>query len=383
MACEGHRPFFISFSGIRTDIMGFKTPLYDTHVKLGAKIVDFGGWDMPLHYGSQIEEHHAVRRDCGLFDVSHMNVIDVKGAGTRDFLSQLVANDVGKLTAKGKALYSCMLNAKGGVIDDLIIYYVEDQCYRIVANAGTRDKDMAWIQSVAGRFKDVKVTMRDDLAMIAVQGPKAKEIAYRALGEALREGAGTLKPFYAATVDDLFVATTGYTGEDGFEIILSAQIVPSIWQKLVDAGAKPAGLGARDTLRLEAGMNLYGQDMDENIGPLESGLAWTVALEPTDRGFIGRDVLEKQKANGIGHKLVGLVLEGKGVLRNHQKVFCGAGEGEITSGSFSPTLERSIALARVPTAVELGSSCEVDIRGRREPARVVRYPFVRNGKGMI
>ena len=363
--------------------MGFKTPLYDMHVKLGAKMVDFGGWDMPLHYGSQIEEHHQVRRDCGMFDVSHMNVIDLKGSATGDFLRLLLANDVAKLKTKGKAIYSCMLNADGGVVDDLIVYYLDDSWYRIVANAGTREKDMMWIQNSASKFGDVKVTQRDDLAMIAVQGPSAKEKVYSTLGESLRESAGTLKPFHSVIVGELFVATTGYTGEDGFEIVLPARTAPFTWQTLIDAGVTPAGLGARDTLRLEAGMNLYGQDMDDTAGPLEAGLAWTVAFEPTDRGFIGREALEKLRTAGVPRKLVGLVLEGKGVLRNHQKVFCAAGEGEITSGSFSPTLERSIALARVPAAVELGSRCEVDLRGRREPARVVKYPFVRNGKSCL
>jgi aminomethyltransferase len=363
--------------------MGHRTPLYDTHVQLGAKMVDFGGWDMPLHYGSQIEEHHHVRRDAGMFDVSHMNVVDVKGNDVRDFLRLLVANDIARLKHRGKALYTCMLDIKGGVIDDLIVYYLEDQWYRIVANAGTREKDMAWLQNVASRVGDVRVTQRDDLAMIAVQGPNAKEKTYRALGERVRELAGVLKPFFSADVGDLFVATTGYTGEEGFEIILPSRNVASAWQALLDAGVKPAGLGARDTLRLEAGMNLYGQDMDERTTPLESGLAWTVAFEPAERGFIGREALEKQRSAGVAHGLVGLVLEGKGVLRGHQKVYCNGGDGEITSGSYSPTLDKSIALARVPAAVALGSRCEVDIRGRREPARVVRFPFVRNGKSCL
>jgi aminomethyltransferase len=363
--------------------MGHRTPLFEAHVAAGARIVDFGGWDMPLHYGSQLEEHHAVRRDCGMFDVSHMNVIDVRGAATREFLQLLVANDVARLKTKGKALYTCMLNAKGGVIDDLIVYYLDDQWYRIVANAGTRDKDMVWIQDVARRFGDVKITQRDDLAMIAIQGPNAKDKVYAALGAGLRDKAGALKPFFAVSAGELFVATTGYTGEEGFEIILPARIAPATWQQLVAAGVRPAGLGARDTLRLEAGMNLYGNDMDETTTPLEAGLAWTVAFEPADRGFIGRDVLDRQHAEGVPRKLVGLVLEGKGVLRGHQKVYNATAEGEITSGTYSPTLERSIAFARVPADVETGDVVEVDIRGRREPARVVKYPFVRNGKGLI
>ena len=364
--------------------MGNRTPLYDNHLKMGAKIVDFGGWDMPLHYGSQIEEHHKVRKDCGMFDVSHMNVVDVKGAKVRDFFRLLLANNVDKLKTKGKALYSCMLTAKGGVIDDLIVYYMDDQWFRMVMNAATRDKDMAWVNTAAKEFGGLTVTPRHDLAMIAVQGPNAKEKVYQTLGEALRAPAGALKPFHAAAVGELFIATTGYTGEDGFEIILPAKAAPFTWQMLNEAGVAPIGLGARDTLRLEAGMNLYGSDMDETTTPLESGLAWTVALDPSDRKFIGREVLDKQKAQGVPRQLVGLVLEGKGVLRNHQKVNCnGAGEGEITSGSFSPTLNQAIALARVPAAVKIGDRATVDLRGKPAMVRVVKYPFVRNGKSCL
>jgi aminomethyltransferase len=364
--------------------MGNRTPLYSDHIKLGAKIVDFGGWDMPLHYGSQIGEHHKVRNDCGLFDVSHMNVVDVKGAGVRDFFRLLLANNVDKLKTRGKALYSCMLNGKGGVIDDLIVYYLDDAWFRVVMNAATREKDMAWVSAAAKKFGGVTVTMRDDLAMIAIQGPHAKQKVYQALGETLRDSAGTLKPFHAVTVRDLFIATTGYTGEDGFEIILPATSAPRTWQQLHSVGVPPVGLGARDTLRLEAGMNLYGSDMDETTTPLESGLAWTVAFEPSDRNFIGREVLDRQKAQGVPCLLVGLVLEGKGVLRNHQKVTCdGAGEGEITSGSFSPTLNQAIALARVPAAVKTGDRGTVELRGKPATVRVVKYPFVRNGKACL
>jgi aminomethyltransferase len=381
--------------------MGHRTPLYEAHVQAGAKIVDFGGWDMPLHYGSQIEEHHKVRHDCGMFDVSHMVVSDLKGSAARDFLKLLLANNVDKLKTKGRALYSCMLNSKGGVIDDLIVYYMDDAWFRIVSNAGTHDKDLAWMNAAAKEFgrsrhpasRDtsaslhvgtVTITERADLAMIAVQGPNAKEKVYAALGENLRDAAGSLKPFHAVVIGELMVATTGYTGEDGFEIILPAKAAAFTWQMLAEAGVLPCGLGARDTLRLEAGMNLYGSDMDETTTPLESGLAWTVALEPKERKFIGREALEKQLAGGVPRSLVGLVLEGKGVLRNHQKLKCnGLGEGEITSGSFSPTLEVSVALARVPAGVKLGDKVEVDMRGKPMTARVVKYPFVRNGKSCI
>jgi len=363
--------------------MGQRTPLYDTHVAAGAKIVDFGGWDMPLHYGSQLEEHHQVRRDAGMFDVSHMVVSDFKGSSVRDFLRLLVANNVDKLKTPGRALYTCMLNSKGGVIDDLIVYFMNDQWFRIVSNAATHDKDLAWITAAAREFGNVTVTERPELAMIAVQGPNAKEKTYAALGENLRDTAGTLKPFHSVTIGELMVATTGYTGEDGFEIILPAKAAVFTWQMLAEAGVKPCGLGARDTLRLEAGMALYGSDMDETITPLEAGLAWTVALDPKDRHFIGRESLEKQLAAGVPRQLVGLLLDDKGVLRSHMKVHCPQGEGETTSGSFAPTLNRSIALARVPAGVKTGDHVEVDIRGKRMTATVVKYPFARNGQSCL
>jgi len=363
--------------------MGHRTPLYDAHVAAGAKIVDFAGFDMPLHYGSQIEEHHQVRRDAGMFDVSHMSVSDLKGERVRDFLRLLLANDVGKLRTPGRALYSCMLNQSGGVMDDLIVYFMDEHWFRIVSNAATREKDLRWIESTAQQFGGVRLIERSDLAMIAVQGPTAREKVYAALGEALRHTAGVLKPFHAVTVGELFIATTGYTGEDGFEIILPGRSAPFTWQMLHAAGVQPIGLGARDTLRLEAGMNLYGADMDESTTPLESGLAWTVAFDAPDRQFIGREPLEAQRASGVPRALVGLVLEDKGVLRSHQKVHCGAGQGEITSGSFAPTLNRSIAFARVPAGAVAEGKCEVDIRGKMMAARMVKYPFVRNGKSCL
>ena len=357
-----------------------QTPLYEKHIEANAKMVDFGGWDMPLNYGSQLEEHKQVRSDAGMFDVSHMTVVDIKGDKVRDFLSRLVANDVGKLKTKGKALYTCMLNENAGVIDDLIVYYLEDDWFRLVVNAATREKDIDWLQKHVEAFDGVTVTEREDMAMIAVQGPKAREKVYAAMGEDIRKATENLKPFHSVLIGELMIASTGYTGEDGFEIILPSKAAPFTWQMLLEAEVAPIGLGARDTLRLEAGMNLYGSDMDETTTPLESGLAWTVAWEPAERNFIGRDALEKQKGK-VERKLVGLVLEGKGVLRAHQKVICEQGEGEITSGSFSPTLGQSIALARVPANTSDG--IEVDIRGKAVPARIVKYPFVRNGKSCI
>ncbi|MCC6172655.1 MAG: glycine cleavage system protein T, partial [Gammaproteobacteria bacterium] len=403
--------------------MGRRTPLHDLHVALGARMVDFGGWDMPVHYGSQIEEHHAVRRGAGLFDVSHMCVVDLLGAGARAFLQGLLANDVGKLQTPGKALYSCMLNERGGVIDDLIVYFRAESAFRLVVNAGTRDKDLAWIRTRAqATGAALEILERNDLAMIAVQGPRVRELLAAQLPEAERAPTLALEPFFAREVaragaegrarpgvaaaatgaaqarsagDDgsrpaaaagagtgtgasgiadathdggWYVARTGYTGEDGFEVMLPAAQAEGLWRALNAAGAASCGLGARDTLRLEAGMNLYGNDMDESRHPLESGLAWTVAFDPPGRDFVGRAALEAVRAAGTSAKLVGLLLEDRGVLRGHQKVLVpGVGEGEVTSGTFSPTLERSIGFARVPRAT--GAEVQVDIRGKLLRAR--------------
>ena len=361
--------------------MGSRTPLYEKHSEAGARIVDFGGWDMPLHYGSQKEEHHAVRQNAGMFDVSHMTIVDLSGERVRDFLQYLVANDVAKLKDYGKALYTCMLNPDGGVIDDLIIYFMTESWFRLVVNAATRDKDLAWIRKQAGAF-DVKVNERAELAMIAVQGPNARELAAPCVDSEWRQQALELKLFTGMEAGDLFVARTGYTGEDGWEILMPAARAPLIWDRLVAGGVVPAGLGARDTLRLEAAMNLYGSDMDETISPLEAGLAWTVAWEPADRDFIGRKPLEAMRANPDKRRFVGLLLEDKGVLRNHQRVVVdGVGEGEITSGGFSPTIGRSIALARVPAGDY--DSAHVDVRGKLLNVRIVKTPFVRNGQVRI
>ncbi len=358
--------------------MGSKTPLYDKHVEAGARIVDFGGWDMPLHYGSQKEEHHAVRRNAGVFDVSHMTIVDLSGERVRAFLQYLVANDVAKLGDYGKALYTCMLNPDGGVIDDLIIYFVGDEHYRLVVNAATRDKDLAWIRQQAEPF-GVNVVERAELAMMAVQGPKARDSAAPCIPAEHRDAALALKPFNGRFAGDWFVARTGYTGEDGWEIVLPAAEAPAVWDRLLAAGVAPCGLGARDTLRLEAAMNLYGSDMDEDTSPLEAGLGWTVAWEPAERDFIGRAAIEKQRENTDRQRFVGLLLEGKGVLRNHMKVVVdGIGEGEITSGGFSPTIGRSIALARVPAGDY--DRARVEVRGKLLDVRIVKTPFVRNGE---
>ena len=357
-----------------------RTALYDQHVAAGARLVDFGGWDMPVNYGSQIEEHHAVRSDAGMFDVSHMCTIDLRGPGARALLARLLANDIVRLTTSGKALYSCMLRADGGVIDDLIVYFLDEQWFRLVVNAGTAHKDIAWIREQAPPA-GVSLTPRRDLAMIAVQGPQARVKVLPLLPPACQAGASGLGSFFGMSCGEWFVARTGYTGEDGFEVMLPAGDAKAFWNALQAAAVRPCGLGARDTLRLEAGMNLYGNDMDEGVSPFESGLAWTVVLGG-DRDFIGKAALVAQRSMGPARTLVGLLLLERGVLRSHQRVVAdGAGSGEVTSGTFSPTLGRSIGFARVPAAT--GDTVHVDIRGRLMPARVVKPPFVRNGKIMV
>ncbi len=363
--------------------MGSKTVLYSKHQAMGAKLVDFGGWDMPIHYGSQVEEHHAVRNAAGMFDVSHMTVVDVKGGDARLFLQHLLANDVARLKTSGKALYSAMLDESGGVLDDLIAYVMgapdsAGEWYRLVVNCATRKKDLAWMAQQAVRF-DVDLTERPELAMIAIQGPDAIERVCQVVSETKTALIRALAPFSGDGVGGWFIARTGYTGEDGLEIMLPEDEAAAFWQALADAGVAPCGLGARDTLRLEAGMNLYGNDMDESVSPLVANMAWTVAWEPAERDFIGRRALETQRQQGVSDKLVGLVLEGRGVLRAGQKVLLGSdGEGVVTSGTFSPTLGHSIALARVPVSV--GEHCDVEMRGKRIAVAVTKPCFVRHGK---
>jgi aminomethyltransferase len=361
-----------------------QTPLNAIHRAAGARMVDFGGWDMPVNYGSQIDEHRAVRTDAGMFDVSHMRVVDLEGAGARDFLRYALANNVDKLKDAGKALYSCLLKPDGTVIDDLIVYFLREDFFRLVVNAGTAEKDIAWFrQLVAERAPALVLTPRTDLAMIAIQGPNARPKVWRALPGSEQVSAA-LKPFTAAGMStkwgDVFIARTGYTGEDGFEIVISATRAVDLWQALVAEGVRPAGLGARDTLRLEAGMNLYGQDMDDTVSPLESGLGWTVDLA-SPRDFVGKAALAARRPS---RQLAGLVLVDKGgVLRAHQVVHTRHGDGEITSGTFSPTLNQSIALARLPAGVAPGDAVKVVVRDRELTARVVKPPFARNGKALV
>ncbi len=355
------------------------TPLNAAHRVLNARLVDFGGWEMPLHYGSQIAEHQNVRRDAGMFDVSHMLAVDVTGEGARSFLLKLLANNVDRLQKPGKALYSCMLNQAGGVLDDLIVYFLDTGRYRVVVNAATADKDLAWMREQASDLPGrIEIRPRRDLAMLAVQGPSAREKSWRAL-PALKAASERLEPFFAAQSADLFVARTGYTGEDGFELMLPASRAGETWNALLQAGVAPAGLGARDTLRLEAGMNLYGEDMDETVTPLECGLEWTVDLQGP-RDFTGKRALASSPPR---MRMLGLVLLERGVLRSHQPVETSDGQGITTSGSFSPTLQTSIALARLPVAALPDRQVKVNVRGKWLAARTVKCPFVRRGRSLL
>ncbi|MDN5891348.1 MAG: glycine cleavage system aminomethyltransferase GcvT [Psychrobacter sp.] len=372
-----------------------RTPLYQSHVDSEGKLVDFSGWELPIHYGSQIEEHEAVRNDAGMFDVSHMVIVDVKGSDAKAWLQKLLANDVAKLKTVGKALYSPMLNDMGGIIDDLIVYLSnsEETEYRIVSNAAPRDKDMAQFEKVAKDF-DVTLTERNDLAMLAVQGPKAVEKLAK-IKPSWADTLAGLKPFVGADLTDIegsdwFVARTGYTGEDGVEVIMHADEAPAFFEQLKANGVKPAGLGARDTLRMEAGMNLYGHDMNEETSPYESNMGWTLALKD-ERDFVGREALvskrKQSKDDNTAMKQVGLLLTTRGVLREGMTVTINQGTdneqtGVITSGTFSPSLKNSIAIARVPTSLSEEDSVQVDLRGKGKfvDVRVLKLPFVRNGK---
>jgi aminomethyltransferase len=361
-------------------MMGKQTALYSQHQIAGAKLVDFAGWDMPLSYRSQLQEHHAVRQDSGVLDVSHMLAIDIFGEDSAPYLSYLLANNPQRLTP-GKALYSCLLNHDAGILDDLILYQLAEQRYRIVVNAGNREQDSQWLMTQAEHFNNLVIKERADLAIVAIQGPNARKKAHSAFSKAQQSQLENLKLFHCIEQDDWCIARTGYTGEDGYEVMLPNHQAEIFWQHLLKLGISPCGLGARDTLRLEAGFNLHGSDMDITTTPLESNLAWTIGWDPSDRNFIGRQALAQQLQNNPPRKLIGLMLEEKGrLLRNHQKIILPeGGEGEITSGGYSPTLERSIAFARIPWSYN-ETHCHVSMGSKPQLAKIIKPPFVRKGK---
>jgi len=354
-----------------------RTPIFIHHQALNAKIVDFGGWALPVNYGSQIEEHLSVRSKCGLFDVSHMTVSDILGLQTLPFLEKLLANDINKAShLPGKALYSCMLNDDGGVIDDLIVYYINDQHCRLVSNASTNERVIAWIKLQIGSYQ-AELIERTELALLAIQGPTALSICQQVLDKEFADIALSLNRFQGAFWGQEFVGRTGYTGEDGLELIISATLAQRLWTAFIDAGVQACGLGARDTLRLESGMALYGNDLDIKHTPLESGLKWTVSLND-DRDFIGKSAL----LSAPKHKAIGLILEDKGVIRQHQEVWLNDEIiGEITSGTFSPSLSQSIGMARVTTDAKLivGDKVKIAVRNKHLSAVVARTPFIKNG----
>lgn len=354
-----------------------KTPCHDWHVAHGGRMVDFAGWDMPVQYTSIIEEHHAVRKAAGLFDIAHMGRIHFTGPDACRFLDHIVTNDVTKLQV-GQIRYALVTNDEGGILDDVLVYRFDDH-YLLVVNASNREKILGWIATHRGAF-DVNVEdLTFERSMLAIQGPRALEI----LGPLVDADIASLKYYTGvesrAMSQPAVVSRTGYTGEDGFEVIVAADQGLAVWESLFAAGAKhgllPAGLGCRDTLRLEAAMPLYGHELDETIDPFTAGLAFGVKLNADD--FIGKSALVAAKAHTELPTRVGLELAGRRIAREGSLIFSGENQiGRVTSGTFSPTLEKSIAMAYVATGFsQPGTSVEVDIRGKREPAKIVKLPF--------
>ncbi len=366
------------------EIMEKKTPLHHEHEQLQAHIVDFYGWQMPMHYGSQVLEHRAVRGAVGMFDVSHMTIVDVQGSDAKTFLQYILANDVAKLD-RGQACYTLMLNDQAGILDDLIVYNMHPLSYRLVLNAATKDKDLFWIKEHSQSYQ-VDLKLRDDLAMLAIQGPAYLNTLAHLFSKSAMQDISALKPFHCLDREGLFVAATGYTGEKGVELFVSQDRIVTLWKTLIEAGVQPCGLGARDTLRLEAGMHLYGQDMDEQVNPLEANLSWTVAWTPAERRFVGREALELIREQGISQRLVGIVMQDKGVLRSgmsvtfmdQQSQTC---EGTITSGTFSPTLGHAIALVRAPLGIKPEGN--VNIRKQCIKIQLTTPYFVKNGQSVF
>ena len=341
-------------------------------------MVDFHGWSMPINYGSQINEHNSVRENCGIFDVSHMTILDFKGDDAETFVRKLISNDIKKLTEPYAGLYSAMVNEQGGVIDDLIAYKMENG-YRLVVNCATRGEDLKWISSKSLNFK-VEMTERDDLSMIAVQGPRSLDVLSSCPAPIVR-ALESKKRQQGVYGNNMFATKTGYTGEIGFEVILPHEQAVNLWQNAIDAGAVPVGLGARDTLRLEAGMNLYGFEMDESITPFECNMSWTVDFSDTDRDFYGKKALENILKEENYNELVGIMLDERTILRQGQKLWFNENkdlDGIVTSGTYSPTLKKPIALARIPKA-DL-KSCFTEVRDKKVFAKIGSPKFIKEGK---
>ncbi len=359
-----------------------RTPLYELAQQQKARFTAFSGWEMPVQFSGVKLEHQAVRFEAGMFDISHMGKFAFVGTGLVEAWQMLVPSDLSRLQP-GDAMYTVLLNPQGGIIDDIIFYFQGEsnnqQQAVVIVNAGTTSKDKAWILS---HLQDSSVEMLDisqEQALIALQGPKADQI----LQNLVTEDLDSMTAFTHKTVTingaAAFIARTGYTGEDGYEIMLDPKSAQQLWRSLLQAGVTPCGLGARDTLRLEAAMSLYGQEIDDTVSPLEAGLGWVVHLK--DKGdFIGRDVLEQQKSAGVTRRLVGLEMSGRYIARHDYRVmFQGKAVGEVTSGTLAPTVEKAIALAYVPKELSKpGQALEVEIRGKLYPATVVKKPFYRS-----
>lgn len=358
-----------------------RTPLYDLHLKRGAKLVEFAGWEMPLYYRGILEEHRAVREDVGLFDVSHMGQIVVRGAGALALLDHLLPNDVEKLTT-GQALYSPMCNEEGGTLDDLIVYRLPDR-FLLVVNAATSERDLRWIQEHALRFEGVEVASAVSArALLALQGPRVEEALQGHVAADLSR-VGRFRTIEAEFERaSILISRTGYTGEDGFEISGPPEAMVQLWKKLTESGVTPAGLGARDSLRLEAGLPLYGHELDEKTTPVEAGLGWTVKEKPTD--YVGKEALLRQKREGTRRRLVGFVMREAGVPRPGYAIHCrGREAGRVTSGMRSPTLGGFLGMGYITAEVPLleGEEIAVEIRGELRAAEIRVLPFYRGSAG--
>ncbi len=342
-------------------------------------MIDFHGWDMPINYGSQLSEHEQVRNSCGIFDVSHMTILDFEGKDVKEFLRKLLANDINSLNEDFDGLYSALLNESGGILDDLIAYKLESG-YRLVFNCATRESDISWVVSQVGDM-NVSFSERLDLSMIAMQGPDVFEVLSRCFSAETSNELKKKRPFQGLMENGTLVTTTGYTGEKGVEIMIDNEKANSLWQKAIQSGARPVGLAARDTLRLEAGMNLYGFEMDKMISPLECNMAWTVSLKDKERSFIGKEAFELKKKNGDHDLLKGLLFEDRCIVRSNQEIFFDekkTKEGIVTSGTYSPTLKKSIALARIVHSDK--ETCLAEVRGKIFTAAIGQPRFIKEGK---